>query len=91
MSLVICGTSRIMILIGKFGLDCSYNVVEMHDSLFLFRYSMALLDGFLGESEEGCQPSLAECVSRARDACKMPYIVGCAPVCYGVPVYRLRN
>lgn len=30
--------------------------------------------------------SLAQCVADARVACKMRYIVGCAPVCYGIPI-----
>mmetsp|Transcript_4690 Transcript_4690/g.9198 ORF Transcript_4690/g.9198 Transcript_4690/m.9198 type:complete len:171 (-) Transcript_4690:77-589(-) len=35
--------------------------------------------------------SFAHCVSRARDACKLRYLVGSAPVCYGVPVKPLRR
>ena len=31
-------------------------------------------------------PSLAKCVANARRACKLRFIVGSAPVCYGLPV-----
>ena len=50
------------------------------------RFSMKCLKDFWS----GTGGSLAECVSKARSECKLPYIVGCAPVCYGIPVY-LRN
>mmetsp|Transcript_54701 Transcript_54701/g.63947 ORF Transcript_54701/g.63947 Transcript_54701/m.63947 type:complete len:350 (-) Transcript_54701:732-1781(-) len=48
------------------------------------RYCVRLLQLFLGEKSSN--KSLAHCVADARGACKMRYIVGCAPVCYGVPV-----
>mmetsp|Transcript_63794 Transcript_63794/g.94766 ORF Transcript_63794/g.94766 Transcript_63794/m.94766 type:complete len:175 (+) Transcript_63794:907-1431(+) len=52
------------------------------------RYCVTLLEHFLrsGQNNDDPNPSLPECVAAARDACKMRYIVGCAPVCYGVPV-----
>lgn len=52
------------------------------------RYSMTLLDLFL-EKNDGA--SLASCVARSRSACKLRYIVGCAPVCYGVPVHLIEK
>jgi hypothetical protein len=56
------------------------------------RYSMDLLERFLGDSDDvSSDETLAKCVSMARTACKMRYIVGCAPVCYGVPVSLHRE
>ncbi len=47
------------------------------------RYTEALLTSMFDNSGR----SIAQCVSDARDACKMKYLVGCAPVCYGLPVF----
>ncbi len=47
------------------------------------RYTEALLTSMFDSSGR----SIAQCVSDARDACKMKYLVGCAPVCYGFPVF----
>lgn len=47
------------------------------------RFTLALLDAWL--SDDG--KSLPEVIASARRACKFPYLVGAAPVCYGVPVY----
>jgi len=48
------------------------------------RYSMTLLEKFL-RGQDG--KSLASCVATSRSACKLRFIVGCAPVCYGMPVH----
>jgi Peptidase family C50 len=48
------------------------------------RYAMALVSSIF-EDASG-QKSIAKCVAESRAACKMRYIVGCAPVCYGFPV-----
>ncbi|GKZ00781.1 hypothetical protein MPSEU_001029900 [Mayamaea pseudoterrestris] len=48
------------------------------------RFSMDMLGRFL--NHDGA--SLPECVAQARSACKLQYLVGCAPVCYGLPVVR---
>ncbi len=45
--------------------------------------------GDSGESDGKPSMSLAECVAKARSACKLRYIIGCAPIIYGVPVYKL--
>jgi separase len=45
------------------------------------RYCLTLMEDFIKEGE-----SMAKCVADARRACKLRYIVGSAPVCYGVPV-----
>lgn len=50
---------------------------------------MALLGNFFGDNVEQDTKNLVECVSAARAACKLRYIVGCAPVCYGVPVHLI--
>jgi hypothetical protein len=47
----------------------------------LCRFSIALLDKFLDDGT-----NLAENVTLSRSACKLKYLVGCAPVCYGIPV-----
>lgn len=48
------------------------------------RFSMDMLGRFFKDDSS----SLAECVALARSSCKMSYLVGCAPVCYGLPVKR---
>lgn len=48
------------------------------------RYCLTLMEDFLS----GRSPNLAKCVADARRACKLQFIVGSAPVCYGVPVVR---
>jgi len=50
------------------------------------RFFVEVLDRFLGDGSRE-RSSLSECVSKSRSACKMRFIVGCAPVCYGVPVH----
>jgi separase len=63
------------------------------------RYAMQMLDQFFNngntqadddddDDDTPSTASLAECVAKARSACRMRYLVGCAPVCYGIPVYR---
>lgn len=37
------------------------------------------------------QRSLTELIPAAREACKLPYLMGAAPVCYGLPVYCVRH
>lgn len=51
------------------------------------RYSTTLLEQFLLSDSDR---SLASCVATSRSACKLRFIVGCAPVCYGVPVYLMK-
>lgn len=52
------------------------------------RYSVALLEAFMGGGGEGTTRALtlAHAVAEARSECKMPFIIGHAPVCYGIPV-----
>ena len=47
------------------------------------RFAIDMLERFFNDDVSS---SLAECVDKARSACKMRYLVGCAPVCYGFPV-----
>jgi separase len=61
------------------------------------RFTMRLLDlsfpSKASRSDSGgaearrgdCRVSLVEATSAARTACKLPYLVGAAPVCFGVP------
>lgn len=51
------------------------------------RYCLTLLEDFV----KGQEGSLAKCVAEARRACKLRYIVGSAPVCYGLPVKCVRS
>lgn len=51
------------------------------------RFTIAFLSDFFKYENQ----SLAECVSKARSACKMKFIVGCAPVHYGIPFHCLRK
>ena len=46
------------------------------------RYCLTLIEDFV----KGQVDSLAKCVAEARRACKLRYIVGSAPICYGVPL-----
>jgi len=60
------------------------------------RFFIAFLDGTLGshDARGTCSKpnsSLAEYVSQARGACKLRYLVGSAPVCYGVPIRPRSN
>lgn len=61
------------------------------------RFSISLLDNFLGGADDDyadeaqVSRSLAKSVSVSRSACKLRYLVGCAPVCYGIPVHLLRT
>jgi hypothetical protein len=48
------------------------------------RFSIAMLERFY---DKDSSLSLAACVAQARSFCKMQSIVGCAPVCYGVPTF----
>ena len=56
------------------------------------RYCLTLLEDFVsdGFNQNNQPPSLAKCVATARRACKLRYIVGSAPVCYGLPAYFSR-
>ena len=57
-------------------------------SYFYHRYCLTLMEDFFqATADHFCQtPSLAKCVAYARRACKLRFIVGSAPVCYGLPV-----
>ena len=35
--------------------------------------------------------SLVEAVASSRDACTLPYLIGAAPIVYGIPVYIKRS
>ncbi|CAM9133038.1 unnamed protein product [Choristocarpus tenellus] len=60
------------------------------------RFSMALLEFFVGKGSEPVEgrnasrssraPTLSHAVAWARRECKMKHIVGLAPVCYGIPL-----
>ncbi|CAM9408568.1 unnamed protein product, partial [Sphacelaria rigidula] len=56
------------------------------------RFSVALLDLFVEAGDKGekgpskHRTTLAHSVARARLECKMTFIIGHAPVCYGIPV-----
>ncbi|CAM9140010.1 unnamed protein product [Scytosiphon promiscuus] len=53
------------------------------------RFSMALFEAFLGRGGEGSTKralTLAHAVAQSRSECKMPFVIGYAPVCYGIPV-----
>ncbi|KAL7541613.1 hypothetical protein ACHAXR_011062 [Thalassiosira sp. AJA248-18] len=59
------------------------------------RYCLTLMEDFVQIQGDIFSPrsfpSLAKCVANARKACKLRYIVGSAPVCYGVPVYNVKS
>ena len=47
------------------------------------RYLETLLNSWLPSP---CGTSLLSCIRQSRDACKLTYLVGAAPVVYGLPV-----
>ena len=51
------------------------------------RFSVSLLEGIFQENET----TIADCVKTSRDACKLKYMVGAAPVVYGIPVSIKRQ
>jgi separase len=50
------------------------------------RYCTSLLRRVLEEARQGRRVSLGREVATARDACRLPFLVGAAPVMYGLPV-----
>ena len=64
--------------------DCYSHRYNMF-SYFNLRYCLTLMEDFFQASADQT-PSLAKCVANARRACKLRFIVGSAPVCYGLPV-----
>jgi separase len=67
------------------------------------RYCQALLRSWLGcvdpaapaageEEEEAKQPvgwaGLGQAVAGSRGACRLPHLIGAAPVCYGLPLRK---
>jgi Peptidase family C50 len=52
------------------------------------RYAMTFLEAVFDDNGNS---SIAQSVAEARAACKMRYIVGCAPVCYGLPIIRSKT
>ena len=51
------------------------------------RFSVSLLEGIYQAEEI---TNLATCTMSSRDSCKLRYIVGCAPVIYGIPVSIIK-
>lgn len=51
------------------------------------RFSQALLGSWLDKKGEECERTLdiSAAVAASRAACKLPHLIGAAPVCYGVP------
>lgn len=59
------------------------------------RFSQALLTAWIAgagkgsassaSSSEGSGADMCSAVAAARGACKLPHLVGAAPVCYGIP------
>jgi separase len=58
------------------------------DPWLSLRYFVDLFQSWLKEHRS---KSLAEILPKARRQCKLPYLVGSAPVCYGVPVYLKKK
>lgn len=50
------------------------------------RYLKNVLDNWL-DAKNTDKRNLLEIVMTARNTCKMGYLVGAAPVCYGLPIY----
>lgn len=56
------------------------------------RFSVRLMEKIFTD-DDVCDSSIsiAQGVAEARSACKLRSIVGCAPVCYGLPVVKLQS
>lgn len=54
------------------------------------RFSISLMEIIFEGSKDidSGAMTIAQAVAQARNACKMRYIVGCAPVCFGLPVFK---
>ena len=65
-----------------------FYIISLIKSFFFHRYSIALLERFFVPEtrDSGTDVNVAQTVALTRDVCKMKYIVGCAPVVYGIPV-----
>ena len=51
------------------------------------KLAMSMLERYFDSTSDA---SLPECLAQARSACKLRYMIGCAPVCYGIPVFKRR-
>ncbi len=54
------------------------------------KFSLHLLRAWFGEVPGAAELNpqcLAALIPEARQVCKLKYLIGCAPVCYGIPVY----
>lgn len=90
---------QITILIGKDGLLSRIdNIPFILLTIFAWtcqqRYFTKFLSLFaagddITASDDDRRMNLAACVAIARSACKLRYIIGCAPVIYGVPAQLL--
>ena len=53
------------------------------------RFSQALLGAWLEEGAQGTAGAggrdVSAAVAAARAACRLPHLIGAAPVCYGIP------
>lgn len=49
-------------------------------------FTEKMMEAMFVESE-----SVATAVAESRDVCKLRFLTGCAPVCYGLPVHRERQ
>ena len=84
---VIYGMLQIATLIGKFSRTYfGKQSMLMNLELNFYRFFVRMTDELLGKNVPS-EDSLADSVSKSRAACKMRYLVGSAPVCYGVPVH----
>lgn len=54
------------------------------------RFSLSLLDDIIN-IKSGDVVSLLAAVAKAREACKLSYLVGAAPVVYGLPVSLITS
>ena len=61
------------------------NLFDVTDS-DIDRYLESVLQQWLGGRQD-----LSQCVADARGDCKLPYLVGAAPVIYGLPNWRLKD
>ena len=61
------------------------NLFDVTDS-DIDRYLQSVLQRWLNGGQ-----NLIQCVADARSECKLKYLVGAAPVCYGLPMFDVKN
>lgn len=49
------------------------------------RFSQSLLDCWTRQADDGSAAELVGTIASSRGACRLPFLTGAAPVCFGIP------